>query len=29
MASFFNLGEMDGLDKKTSKWQLPEYPALE
>ncbi|KAM0517468.1 hypothetical protein ACHAPE_005000 [Trichoderma viride] len=29
MASFFNWGEMDGLDKKSSNWKLPEYPALE
>ncbi|KAL7920950.1 hypothetical protein ACQKWADRAFT_297169 [Trichoderma austrokoningii] len=29
MAAFFSWGEMDGLDKKTNSWKLPEYPALD
>ena len=29
LAAWLRVGEMSGLDGLTSKWQLPEYPALE
>ncbi|KAM0252549.1 hypothetical protein ACHAQJ_007681 [Trichoderma viride] len=29
VAAYLQLGQMDGLDEKTSKWKLPEYPELE
>ncbi|KAL7791494.1 hypothetical protein V8C37DRAFT_416682 [Trichoderma ceciliae] len=29
VAAYLQLGQMDGLDEKTAKWQLPHYPELE
>jgi len=28
-AAYLRVDQMDGLDGKTSKWQLPDYPELE